>query len=166
MGWTLPICMFPGSNGTESSFFLMFGWHPAEECPTYFNNSNKYYEMNKRKIILEELHKLWKHPHSTSKYAVSTPSHTPLHSTHGPPPTKGACSNFFLGKYAGLLPLPHYYPTFWCKLVNITFFPQIWCSIVSADIKTACLDACTIFCFAIPDKFISKYSRMRNLHFR
>ena len=46
---------------TESPFFLMFGWDPAEGWLTHFNNSNRYHRTNERKIILEELHKLWKH---------------------------------------------------------------------------------------------------------
>ena len=53
--------IFLGSNGKESPFLLMFGWDPAEGCLTHLNNSNTYHGTNKGKIILEELHKLWKH---------------------------------------------------------------------------------------------------------
>ena len=52
--------IFPGSNGIESPFFLMFGQDPTEGCLTHLNN-NRYYETNEGKVVLEELHKLWKH---------------------------------------------------------------------------------------------------------
>ena len=53
--------IFPGSNSTESTFFLMFGWDQAEGCLSHLNNSNRYNGTNDGKIVLEELHKLWKH---------------------------------------------------------------------------------------------------------
>ena len=53
--------IFPGSNGTESPFFLMFGWDPAEGCLPHLNNSSRYYSTNEGNIVLEELHKLLKH---------------------------------------------------------------------------------------------------------
>ena len=51
--------LFLSSNNTESQLFLMFRWIPAEGCLTHHNN-NRYYGTNKGKIILEQLHKLWK----------------------------------------------------------------------------------------------------------
>ena len=53
--------IFPGRNGTESPFFLMFGWDPAEGHLSHLNNSKRYYHTNERKIVVEELLKLWKH---------------------------------------------------------------------------------------------------------
>ena len=53
--------IFPGSNATESLFFLIFGQDPAEGCLTHLNNSNGYYGPNKWRIILKELHKSWKY---------------------------------------------------------------------------------------------------------
>ena len=53
--------IFPISNGIESPFFLMFGCNPAEGQVSHFNNCNRYYGNNRGKIILEKLHKLWKH---------------------------------------------------------------------------------------------------------
>ena len=53
--------IFPGSSGTESPLFLMFGRDAAEGHLTHLNNSDKYYGTNKGKIILEELCKLGKH---------------------------------------------------------------------------------------------------------
>ena len=44
-----------------SLFFLMFGCNPAEGHLSHLNNSNKYYDTNEGKIVLEELYKLWKH---------------------------------------------------------------------------------------------------------
>ena len=52
--------IFPSSIGTESPFFLMFWWDPVEEQLTHLNNCSKYCGNNKGKIILEDLHKLWK----------------------------------------------------------------------------------------------------------
>ena len=53
--------IFPDSDGTEPPFFLMFGCEPAKGCLTNLNNSSRYYRDSKGKIILAELHKLWKH---------------------------------------------------------------------------------------------------------
>ena len=53
--------IFPGSNSTESPFFLMFEEDPLEGHLTHLNKSNKYYGTCKGKIISKELHKLWKH---------------------------------------------------------------------------------------------------------
>ena len=53
--------IFLGSNGTESPFFLMFGHNLAEGQLTLPKNCSRYYRNNRGKIILEELHKLWKH---------------------------------------------------------------------------------------------------------
>ena len=39
----------------------MFQQDLAEGYITHLNNGNKYYGMNQGKILLEELHKLWKH---------------------------------------------------------------------------------------------------------
>ena len=52
--------IIPSSTCTESPFFLMFGWDPAEGHLTYLNNK-RYYGTNEGKIVLEELHKLGKH---------------------------------------------------------------------------------------------------------
>ena len=41
--------MFPSSNGTESPFFPMFGWNPAEGWLTHLNNGSRYYGNNKGK---------------------------------------------------------------------------------------------------------------------
>ena len=56
--------MFPSSSSTECPFFHMFGWDKEEGHLTHLNNSNRYYGTNEGKIILQELHKLWKH-HTT-----------------------------------------------------------------------------------------------------
>ena len=53
--------IFPGSSGTESPFFLMFGWDLAEGYISLIKNSNRYYGTNEGKMVLEELHKLLKH---------------------------------------------------------------------------------------------------------
>ena len=39
----------------------MFGCNEAEGCLSHLNNSNIFYGTNEGKIVLEELHKLWKH---------------------------------------------------------------------------------------------------------
>ena len=52
---------FSSSNGTESLFFLISRHNQAEGQVTYLSNCSRYYRNNKRNIILEELHKLWKH---------------------------------------------------------------------------------------------------------
>ena len=52
---------FPGRNSTKSPFFLMFGQDLAEGCLSPLNNSNRYYSTHEGKVVLEELHKLWKH---------------------------------------------------------------------------------------------------------
>ena len=41
--------IFPSSNGTESPFFLISGWDPAEGWLTHLNNSNRYYGNSKEK---------------------------------------------------------------------------------------------------------------------
>ena len=51
----------PSSHGIELPFFLIFGHEPAEGHLTHLNNCSRYYRDNKGKIILAELHKLWKH---------------------------------------------------------------------------------------------------------
>ena len=53
--------IFPSSNGTGSPFFLMFGKNLVERYLSHLKNSNRYYGSNQGKIIMEELHKLWKH---------------------------------------------------------------------------------------------------------
>ena len=53
--------IFPGNNDTKYSFFLMFGWDPAKGCLSRINKSNRCYGTNEGKMVLEELHKLWKH---------------------------------------------------------------------------------------------------------
>ena len=52
--------IYPSSSGTESPFALIFGCNPAGHL-THLNKSNRYYVTNEGKIVLEELHKLWKH---------------------------------------------------------------------------------------------------------
>ena len=52
--------IFPSSNSTKSLFLLMFGLDPAEWYLSHLNNSNRYCGTNEGKIVLEELHKLWK----------------------------------------------------------------------------------------------------------
>ena len=53
--------IFPSRNGTKSPFFLMFGWDLAERCLSHLKNSNRYYGTYEGRIVLEELHKVWKH---------------------------------------------------------------------------------------------------------
>ena len=55
------LVIFPGSSGTKSPFFLIFGRDPAEGCLSHLNNSNIYYGTNEGKIVLAVLYKLWKH---------------------------------------------------------------------------------------------------------
>ena len=41
-------------------YFSLFGQATAG-CLSHLNNSNRNYDTNEGKIVLEELHKLWKH---------------------------------------------------------------------------------------------------------
>ena len=66
MGELLPFScysykIFPGSNGTKPPFVLMFGHETVEGRLTHLYKCSRYYREKKDKIILEELHKLWKH---------------------------------------------------------------------------------------------------------
>ena len=67
---------FPNNNGTESPFFLIFEWDPEEGCLSHHNNSNRYYGTNERKILLEELYKLWKHHAKYPKKLHQRDEHT------------------------------------------------------------------------------------------
>ena len=43
--------IFPGSNGTDSPCFLMFGQDPGEWNMSHLNNRNRYYGTNEGKIV-------------------------------------------------------------------------------------------------------------------
>ena len=53
--------IFPRGTGNESPFFLMYGPEQTEGWLTHLNNCSRYYGDNKGKVILTELHMLWKH---------------------------------------------------------------------------------------------------------
>ena len=42
-------------------WFLMFGCDPAKGCLFHLNSIKRHYGSNEGKIVLGELHKLWKH---------------------------------------------------------------------------------------------------------
>ena len=51
--------ILPNSNSTESPFFFMLRYNPAEGHLTHLNSNNRYYAINEGTIILEEPSKLW-----------------------------------------------------------------------------------------------------------
>ena len=79
----------------------MFRHNPAEGHLTHLNNCTSYYENSKEKIILEELHKLWKHhtahlkelhqknenstgqnPNNSTKFEIGQPVMVKNHTCH------------------------------------------------------------------------------------
>ena len=51
----------PQQQWNQTTIFLMFSYETVQGWLTHLNNCSRYYGDNKGKIILAELHKLWKH---------------------------------------------------------------------------------------------------------
>ena len=94
--------LFPSSNGTESPFFLMFGWDPVEGHLSHIHNSNRYYGTNEWKKTSGRTLQIMEVPCQTSQrngYMDQQTNKNPTFKTGQPVMVKNHAHCTFIPKY-------------------------------------------------------------------